>query len=104
VGPEADSLEPSKPKDSFATSARGLALLFLGAAAFFAFFGGVLERTEPSPNLSLPPSDISSSESFFARCFLAVALDAGFDFRVVCVNFLAPDLPAAGFEALALGF
>jgi hypothetical protein len=105
LGPDgAASLEPSSPKDSLDILARGCALLFLGGAVFFgAFLGGVFDKVDPPSMSSLSsPPDISSSESFFAFFFEALA--TAFVFKVVCVSFLAPALPPAAFEALAFGF
>jgi hypothetical protein len=69
----------------------------------FLALGGVLDMTELSPKSS-SLSKPSSSESALARFFEAVDLAAGFVLRVVCVSFFGPSLPAAGFDALALGF
>ena len=104
--PGADSPAPSMLKDSFATSARGFAPLFLDTGAFFIFFatlGGVLESTEPS-NLLASFSDTSSSELWWGRFFEVEALVVAFGLRALCVDFFGAALLAVGFALLALDF
>lgn len=71
---------PSMLKLSFAMSARGLPLVFLGPGAFFCF-GGVSassDSSSPSGSLSISTSEFSSSESSLRFFFFGAAFAFGF--------------------------
>lgn len=94
---------PSRFRDSFSTSPRGFAPVFLGAGALFGFlaFGGVTESTESSCCEPRSGLESSSSESGLVLFFEVASLALGL--RVVCDVFLDVALAVVAFLGAAFG-